>query len=93
MGYRIIYAQEPLAPEKPRGTKLKMMTAAFALALVVLVRLFWPQGTQMLQNALLPGDHSHLDQLTRDIRAGEPVGEAVTAFCQSIIEEALAQTD
>lgn len=90
MGYRIVYGEQAADIPQPKS-RLRVMTAGFALALVVLVRLFWPSGTVVLQELLLPREHAAFVQLREDIRAGEPIGDAVTVFCRSIVEEALGQ--
>lgn len=92
MGYRIVYGEKAVENPQPKS-RLRIMTAGFALALVVLVRLFWPAGTAALQEVLLPGEHAAFVQLREDIRAGEPIGDAVTVFCRSIVEEALGEAD
>lgn len=93
MGYRIVYGEDPFIERKERKSYLRAMTAGFALAFVVLVRCCWPQGTELLRQALLPGDYEAFQQMTTDIRAGEPIGDAVTAFCQQIVEDAVGQKD
>ena len=91
MGYRVVYGADPFVREKTGKSRLGLMTAGFALAFVILVRCFWPQGTAVLRQTLLPGEPGALEQITEQIRSGEPVGEAVTAFCRSVVEEALGQ--
>ncbi|MBQ8237774.1 MAG: hypothetical protein IJZ39_06490 [Oscillospiraceae bacterium] len=93
MGYRIVYGKDAFAETGERKSHLRAMTAGFALALVVLVRIFWPEGTAVLRDVLLPGQSTAFSQLTEDLRAGEPIGDAVTAFCRSIVEEAVAKPD
>lgn len=91
MGYRIIYGEDPFAKKKEKS-HLRSLTAGFLLALLVLVRCCWPRGTEILRQTLLPGEHTAFQQLTADLQAGEPIGDAVTVFCRSIVEDALAQT-
>ena len=93
MGYRIVYGEDPFVQRPRRKGSLRLMTAGFALAFVVLVRCFWPQGADLLRQSLLPGEQEALRQMKEEIQAGEPIGEAVTAFCRSIVEDALGQTD
>lgn len=88
MGYRVIYGEDPFQKKEKRH--LPAMTAGFALAFVILVRCFWPQGTAVLREVLLPQANG-MEQLTEQIRAGEPVGDAVTAFCRGLVEEALGE--
>ena len=49
-------------------------------------------GPEDLQNYLIPGDPNvtrlAFAQLTEDIRQGDKIGEALTAFCREIIENA-----
>lgn len=88
MGYRIVYGEDPFV--KKNKSHLRAWTAGFALAFVILVRTFWPQGTAVLVQVLLPRSNG-IEQLTEQIRAGEPVGDAVTAFCRELVEEALGE--
>lgn len=85
-----MYGPEPV-PESERYTeRLRIMTAGFALTFVILVRLLWPQGTLLLRRVFLPGSDvttAALTQMAADIRAGENVGEAVTAFCRTVVAE------
>lgn len=96
MGYRIVYGTDPFAHDTREKSHLRVLTAGFALAFVILVRCFWPQGTALLRQVLLPGDDvatAAFQQMTADIQAGEPVGDAVTAFCRGIVEDALGEAD
>ena len=92
MGYRIIYGQDPFR-KKPEKSHLGPLSAGFALAFLILVRCFWPQGAAKLRQTLLPGDMAAFQRMTEEIRAGEPIGDAVTAFCRGIVEEAVGQAD
>lgn len=90
MGYRIRYGPEPVWGEARPKSHLRVMTAGFALAFVVLVRLLWPEGTALLRKTLVPGEDlttAAFAQMAEDIRAGEDVGEAVTAFCRTVVAE------
>lgn len=93
MGYRIVYGADPFIEQKPGKRHLRSLTAGFALAFLILVRCFWPQGTALLRRVLLPGDMAAFQQMTDEIRAGEPIADAVTAFCRSVVEEAVGQAD
>lgn len=91
MGYRIVYGQGAFPEKNRRKSWLRLMTAGFALAFVILTRCCWPRGTEILREVLLPRENAAFQRLTEDIRAGEPMGDAVTAFCRQIVEEAFAQ--
>lgn len=93
MGYRIVYGEDPFVDQTRGRSHLKVMTAGFLLAFVLMVRLLWPQGTAVLRQTLLPRENPAFLQLQSDIQAGEPIGDAVTAFCQRIVEEALGEAD
>lgn len=83
MGYRIDYTQ-------PKKSRLGAMTAGWFLVLLLLVGLFWPRGRAVLATALFPGNRAvtreALGDFARDMGAGEPLGQALEAFCRQILE-------
>lgn len=91
MAYRIVYG-----PVKGRqgtgrggGLRIQTMTAAWLLVFALTVSRVWPEGTDKLREYLLPGQdgtQAAVMELMTEIQAGEPVGEALTAFCRQIIE-------
>ena len=94
MGYRICYDWGE-APETRTGkgrSRLPAMIAGFFLIFLLLTGLFWPRGTAKLRKLILPGDEAVTGQaltvLVEDLRAGEPVGDAVRAFCGEILTHA-----
>ena len=80
MGYRISYG-----PRKKRGKYLWALAAICLLAVLLVPR-------QTLERWLLPGDpgvtKAALGELLAQMRQGAPAGEAVAAFCQSIVRGA-----
>ncbi len=92
MSYRIEYG--PAIPEryikKKNPVRLQAMTAACLLLFALLVRQFYPAGVQQLRRILLPAaptvTQQALDALMGDLRDGEPLGDAFTAFCTYIID-------
>lgn len=80
MGYRIEYG-----PRKRRGNVIWILAAICLLASLLV-----PRTT--LERWLLPGDaevtKAALGQMLEAMRQGTPAGEAVTAFCQSIVRGA-----
>lgn len=91
MAYRIDYG--PAQPEEKSCTlRLQVLTASFLLLFVLLVKQAWPEGTAKLQEIFLPGDaHSTqtaFQELISDLQNGEGLGDAVTAFCEEIIDHA-----
>ena len=86
MGYRIEY----LSHKKEHRLWIVLpMTWAFFLLFCLLVHLFWPQGQQLLQELLWPGDAAVTRQaaeaMVQQLRWGVPVSEAVETFCMTII--------
>ena len=68
---------------KWRRWAIAVSAAALAVAMLV------PQGRLWLRDLMLPGDEeitaAALEGMVEDLRAGEPLGEAVEAFCKEII--------
>lgn len=99
MGYRIVYGPMPKEIEcnRPSPLRLQAMTAAFLLAFVIGVRLFYPEGTALLQDLLLPGGKTVTEEaltgMISGLQNGEPLGEAFTAFCQEIIDHGIPSSD
>ena len=91
MGYRITYG-DPVPvpyPKQDKLSRLRLMTAAWFFAFVVLVRLFFPAGSAQLRAYLLPDPDSitqtAVDTFMYHIQNGEQLGDALFAFCQQII--------
>ena len=92
MSYHIEYgpAVPPQYAPMPKPPRLRIMTATFLLLFAFLVRQFFPSGAEKLRLLLLPGTptvtQQALDFLMGDLRDGEPLGQAFTAFCTYIID-------
>lgn len=92
MGYRIEYEPQTRTSGKSGRfvRRIQILTAAFFLLFVLLVRQAWPEGTQMLREILLPGEPSFtqtaFQTMLGDIRQGTSVQEALTVFCQQMID-------
>ena len=87
MGYKIVYGEEPT---RPRKSRLGLWTAVFLLVFVTAVRLAWPAGTEQLRTILEPKGETveAFSQMVANVGAGQGVGEAVTAFCRSVVTSA-----
>ena len=97
MGYRIEYGSPKRHSDKNvRSGRVIWLTGAFLLIFTCLTMQFWPQGRELLEETLLPGDPTVTKQafseLTQQLRQGEAVGDAVAAFCREVIDGA-ALTD
>ena len=87
MGYKIVYGEEPALRRKSR---LGLWTAAFLLIFVTVIRLTWPEGAAQLRTVLEPGGETvaAFSQMVANVGAGQGMGEAVTAFCRSVVSSA-----
>ncbi len=92
MAYYVEYG-----PQKPdtskdagRAVRIRAMAAAFFLLFAMLVRQFWPEGAEALRNFLIPGKaavtQAALENLTAEVQGGADIREALTAFCQQIVD-------
>lgn len=91
MSYRIEYG--PAIPNryitKNSFLRLQSMTAICLLLFSLIVRHFFPAGTEMLRHILLPGELSVTQEAVEtfmcDIRNGEDFTDSLTAFCEYIV--------
>lgn len=90
MGYRITYENGSIRKETVKIRKLKwkqcligMIAAVLAFAMMI------PGGRLWLRDLILPGDEeitaAALENMVGELRSGEPVGEALEAFCREIL--------
>ena len=92
MSYRIEYGSSIPAQYVKKKTymRLQIMTAVWLLLFTLLVRGFFPAGTEQLKRILLPDAHSvtqtALNDLTEKLRNGQPLHDAFTSFCIYIVE-------
>lgn len=98
MAYRIVYGQPAPKPVERRSSPkhIQAMTAVCLLTFFMLVKIWFPAGTQKLRQYLLPGNptvtQQALDELVTSVRHGDALRDAFTVFCQEIIshDEALS---
>lgn len=91
MAYRIDYGPAPVRGRGRSGRLLRVqaMTAAFLLLFILCVRQYWPEGIAKLRETLLPGQgagQAAFQEFVSELRDGEPVYDALTAFCRQILE-------
>jgi len=91
MGYRITYGQTLRKTNLPTNQKKTTMKKWIYFALVCVLLVFALSfGT--VRRYLLPGDpvvtERALRELVSDLRTGEKVSDAVTAFCREILDNA-----
>lgn len=90
MGYRIEYDSGTAVKGAVHRSMLKTRRILILLtAVVVTAFLVLPTVRRSLRDLLLPGDDTvtaqALQGLVEDLRAGEPVSEAMEVFCREII--------
>lgn len=94
MAYRIVYGTDKPQKEKSDFSWLQfqVITSVFLLLFTIGVRQLWPEGTQKLREILLPDTQSEtrsaFEVLAENLASGESIGDAVTVFCQEILNEA-----
>lgn len=94
MGYRIEYGSqgELRKPLKRKYPYAAIATVACVLALVAGAITLKHTGLTFVQELLLPGDPavtaSALENMVDNIKDGDSITDAITAFCQEIIDNA-----
>ena len=91
MGYRIIYAEERKKPENRNNQfRLRTLVALCLLVFSLTVKIFWPEGTQKLREVIIPAGMTQTQEdfqtMLHAIMTGEPVMDAVTAFCAGVVD-------
>ncbi len=94
LGYRIQYgpmAKGEVQWNRKRIGRLKAKTM-WLLAVLSILLLAVAQRHGILEKLLIPGNpevtKAAYIQFKQDVKEGEPVGEAITAFCRTVIENA-----
>ena len=91
MGYRIVYGPvEDIRPRPKSDRRLRVMIAFAFLLFAIFLRMHWQDGAEMLREVLLPGDLTVAEQAFSEmvvgLRNGEGMADALTAFCQKIVD-------
>lgn len=87
MGYTIRYGPHRLKKRKRPALTLAVLALLAALAIHVV----WPESIAKTWELLFPTISQSQDafqEMVAQIRGGEPLGDAVTAFCQEVIDRA-----
>lgn len=85
MAYKIHYGNRRPKRYARRKGQLFVLTVCFFLLFLLSVSYFAPAQVEMLRHTLFP--ESYVDALLQDLRDGEPIAEAVSAFCQGIFHD------
>lgn len=89
MGYKVSYG--PKIHEKKRKPAPLPIAVACVLVLALGARVLLPEAASRAKQLLLPGDagtRQAFEQMLENVRAGESLEEALTVFCQEIIDNA-----
>lgn len=91
MGYCVDYGAhgtEKLPLKEAKG-HLRAFAGLFFLLGFVLAWNFWPEGREVLQRLLIPGEPevtlAATEELVAQLRSGTDTQEAVAAFCREIL--------
>ena len=91
MSYKISYGQPPGTAKQRANTRILPIMAGIMLAFAIFARICYPEETKQLTAALFPltsaSSQEALEVFTQNIKAGESLGDAVTAFCLEILDE------
>lgn len=85
MAYKIYYGNAQPKRIARRKGRLFVFTVCFFLLFLLTVSCLAPGQMETLRKTLFP--QSHVDALLQDLRDGEPLSEAVSAFCQGIFQD------
>lgn len=91
LGYRIEYDGREGKYEIRRyyPYRLPALFLAAASLFLVLTFAFWEAGADYIREALIPGENAvtvaAFENLTKRLRQGENLGDAVTEFCMDVI--------
>lgn len=93
MAYKISYGAMPgKSKSKQNRLPLRLAAGVFAIVLAITLRFLYPEETRRFSNALFPmtaaSSQEALAAFAENIRAGESFGDAATAFCQEILDDA-----
>ena len=91
MAYRVVYGPERKESKQVNGSgmRISLLTVFFLAVFLIIVNCSWPAGRETLQDIFLPVEsRTAFAELVSDIKEGEPLPDAVQAFCQTIIENA-----
>lgn len=94
MGYRIAYENIGKRRDKPKRSWRSVMAVSCVAALLTGAITIKSVGLKWVQEILIPGDPAvtaaALEEMVSDLRQGTSFVDAVTAFCQEIINHGLS---
>lgn len=93
MSYQISYGgMKEKRPRQWKPRRLPILTVAFFMLFLLTVERVWPAGRERLRELLWPGNGevtaAAFATMTERLDAGEPIADAVEAFCKEILQDA-----
>lgn len=93
MGYTVRYGPTGNHKKKAKKLRLTMPIAVLAVMLSMTIAAHaWPEQTERLRLALFPWERESVRQafvgFRQDLQEGETMGDAITAFCVELLDEA-----
>ena len=96
MGYRVDYPSFSAIPEQKKGSFLRRaaLTLGTAALFLTAVNSFSPEGAEILDRLFQPDrwllTRSALESMVSRLQCGEPLTDAVTAFCRELVQHGMA---
>lgn len=92
MAYQIMYDREAKKSRSGRWVVRFILTACFFLIFLRMVSSFWPEGRELLQTLLIPGDPEMTleaaEVFAQELNSGFSLYDAVRNFCAAVSEYA-----
>ena len=96
MGYRVDYPSFSAIPQQKKGSFLRRaaLTLGTAALFLTAVNSFSPEGAEILERLFQPDrwllTRSALETMAARLKCGEPLTDAVTAFCRELVQYGMA---
>lgn len=90
MGYKISYGSDRVYKSKEKKHLFRII-AIVVLILALAIHLIWPDSVTQAWQILFPAaseSQMAFSTIVEKIQAGIPFGDAITSFCQEIIDNA-----
>ena len=89
MGYRVRYqAIRKIRAVEKRKARRTALTALCLLLFIILVNLFWPEGSTYIRQLFIPGDASvtvaAMESLAENLEMGEGIWSAMEKFIREV---------
>ena len=93
MAYKVVYGPMPKSQKKPGILRFQVLTALCLVLFSLGVRTVWPEGREVMQEFLLPGEQNATQaafgEMLEGLENGQTLSDAVMAFCRQIVQDEL----